>query len=222
MGNQTAQQNPDGARRKERALLVPGVHETTQAQVNILLGIAHGLLPFTMRGGNLYFPGAEQGEGKPEMDGGVAMAAAVTVNNVCSRLDQILADDKRWTDHGTAEQSELIRQTLIEQRDLVRKQRELSDQLARPWRLLDARLGLASPTGPWCAISPTMPGLQPIMGIGDSPAAALDDFDVRSREVVKAAAPADPAEPVEAPQPPAPSKSRPKKSTPKRKKKNES
>lgn len=227
MGDQVAQQNPDRPR-KDRSVNLPGVHETTMAQVNILLGIAHGLLPYTMRGGNLYFPGAEAGEGKPEMDGGVSMAAAVTMNNVCSRLDQILSDDKRWTDHGTAEQSEIIRQTLIEQRELIRKQRALSDEMSRPWRLLEARLGLASPTGPWCAMSPVMPGLQPVVGIGDSPEAALADFDVRSRE--KISPPQKPPPP--APEPPAPAappapvappaKSRPKKSTLKPKKKHES
>ena len=204
MGNQVAQQNPDrNSRKDQKFVAVPSANETTAQQLSMLVNVAHGLIPFVARGHEGFQPGASS-DAAPAIDGGVVTAAAVTINNALSKIDAILADDKRWTDHGTAEQTKVIHETVMEQREVVARQLDLTRQLQRPWRLLEAKVGQL-PGGPWCAMAVPAPGAVPLVGIGDSPKAALDDFDAKFIERVVAEAAAGSAQtPSDSDQPPPP------------------
>ena len=142
--------------------------DLTGDQIHILLGVA-GMLHSVLAGA------ASEGSA-PAVDGGARLAAEVTFNNVCSRLDAIVNDASRWdtTGHDAMQQGvlSLQRQSL----QLLRAQTAATEEINTPhFRLKPTLFRLQN--GGWAAIVGKHID-HALVGTGATPEEAIVAFDL--------------------------------------------
>jgi hypothetical protein len=168
----TAMQNPDhpGKRNRSRqqTIVLPGALDVTARQVQILMSTLQALIPFVMKGGSLHFPGA--GDNQPEMDGEVVSSAAATAIKLFDRIDVLVADSSRW-DLSRVEKFE--KQAL----EANEAQQKALKEATRPCMLMRPRVGYNPLQDVWVVFTDAKEGLAALAGVGDSPEAAMEDFD---------------------------------------------
>lgn len=155
-----------------KQMYVPLKEEITDRQIGPILAVLRELQPFILE------PVLEAGETPKDksFDGGVASSAATTFMKACSRLDFLLDDSSRWTlkTHNTLV-AEMVK-TQKAQRRFIEVQEQSSLMLQAPHYVLRPTLAISG--GRYVAFfgSLTEAG-QAIVGQGDTPNEALDDFD---------------------------------------------
>jgi len=149
----------------------------TSQQVQSVLEILAGIEPF------LLVPLRHEDSDRPaDLDGGVACGAATTFLKATSRLDAILDDESRWGIKGHNDvQNAILRtqacqQTFLEQQSLAAKEIRRPSFIYRPAVYTHDGLFYAvwgDAASPDCSIA----------GAGETPEAALLDFDAAFKRV---------------------------------------
>jgi hypothetical protein len=165
-----SEQNPKPA----PVMRLPGISETTGSQVSILLSILSATYPLCLKGAGLTH--VETGD-KPELDGGVQMAAAVTLVRVLDRLDHILGERSRWGNGGIPHQIRLVNKTLELQQRSIREQLRVMQETQRPSRFLNPKIFFDPEHALWIATADSIPGALALYGIGSTPAEAMLRLD---------------------------------------------
>lgn len=150
----------------------PLKEQITDFQLGPILAILRELQPFILE------PVLEQGgtPTDPAIDGGVKSSAASTFIRACSRIDSILGDEARWTLKSRDTLVQELIKTQKAQRKFIEVQEQSSLMLQAPHYVLRPTLAITG--GRYVAYfgSLTEAG-QAIVGQGDTPNEALDDFD---------------------------------------------
>lgn len=149
---------------------LPTRDSATDFQVTTLLDIIAALQPFVL------LQPRDLGDKVPELDGGVATAAATTIINASSRIDAILNDPDRWslaevkTLHAALIKTQEVQQTFITE------QMKSAQHVRRPSFIHHPRLFANGDH--YIAIfgDINLAGAY-ILGEGSTPAEALADFD---------------------------------------------
>lgn len=144
----------------------------TDFHIGSTLAIIRDLQPYILE--DIPEPGAVPKD--RSIDGGVESAAATTFLKACSRLDSLLDDNSRWTlkTHNTLV-SEMVK-TQKAQRRFIEVQEQSSLMLQAPHYVLRPTLAISG--GRYVAYygNINVAG-ESIVGQGDTPNEALDDFD---------------------------------------------
>lgn len=147
---------------KARVIVSGSLAETSTA-VGVLLGALDGLYPYVMRR-----------EGEPLVEGETHAAASVTVWNICTRLDAILANVELWDCSQRQRMEQAAEQLLLAQRDEALIRGQLCTVLQRPSSRMQPKLTLLAP-GIWRASYGA--GKNMLSGMGASPEKAMEAFD---------------------------------------------
>ena len=146
---------------------------TARAQLIDALSVFGTVGQFLVRANSEDF--MQQTGGK--LDGGVKMAIENTMVNVCSRIDAIVGDESRWSLEERNKLEEQIHKSYQASADLFEKQRALAAEANTPHAKYTPGLMRIRP-GMWMAIKGSLENLDgSIVGLGESPKAALDCFD---------------------------------------------
>ncbi len=121
---------------------------------------------------------------RPELDGGVKAAIDTTIIQACSRLDEMLKHKENWENDAQDEMMRAITRTHEAQQDFLKSQKEAADLVKRP--SFQMRPTLVSTGNEFLAVygDPRIAG-QAIIGRGETPEAALQDFDLAFKRVPK-------------------------------------
>jgi hypothetical protein len=155
MSNQNIQQRYVPLRTKE---------DVTEQQLNHLLTILHNLHPFLV-------PSNMLEDDNPALDGGAVSSAIATFAKVTDRIDAILDDPARWALKEVDELNGAILATQKAQQEFLAAQITSTREVLRPSFQLHPTLYVSD--GKYLAVW----GEPAIAGVGDTPSAALLDFD---------------------------------------------
>jgi hypothetical protein len=153
----------------ELALHLPHPDAVTNAQVVTLLNMIGMLTPM------LISPN-ENIPGKSAPEGCVTDSAAATFINVCNRLDEIIADKKRW-DTSFQETCEMRATTIhLQNMEVLKAQQEAAAEVSSPHFRYRPNVSVAP--GGWMAYvgHPETPNV--ILGLGRTPDEAIKNFDL--------------------------------------------
>jgi len=139
--------------------------DVTGHQIESVLLLLDHLRPF------LVAPDAREGVG-PDMDGGAVMAAATTFAKATDRLDAILDDSARWDIKEINTLHEALIATHTAQQAFLAAQTKSASEIIRP--SFQCRPTLYVSDGKFLAVWGDTPA---IVGTGNTPNAALADFD---------------------------------------------
>jgi hypothetical protein len=158
-------------KRVQQAILMPNREAVNAAQVSLLLNVAQSIV------GCLRQPETELGkEQSPEIDGGARLAMEQTLAKACQRLDNILAEDTRWTFEAQQAMEKQLSQMYAQNTNLLRAQTMLAEEALRPHSRYHPRL--IQINGVWCAVLGDINDIDnAICGIGETPQEALRAFD---------------------------------------------
>jgi hypothetical protein len=165
---------PPGDNRSRRIQL-PQRDSVTNLQVSTLLNVVMTLT------GVLLNPTRENDDpnwrDRKKLDGGALAAAETTFINVCSRIDEILADKTRWNFEAQNQLESEIAKVYQQQRLALKAQTEATEEISSPHRQYNPKLVKLSDSS-WIAILGDENNLDnAIVGVGYSPAEALAAFD---------------------------------------------
>lgn len=110
------------------------------------------------------------------LDGGSRMAAENTLVNICSRLDSILADSERWGIKTLEALEKKCDEVYTAHLDLMAQQKIAVQAMQAPHKSHTPTL-LRLDDGRWTAILGDIRSPSVIVGVGQSPAEAIADFD---------------------------------------------
>lgn len=152
---------------------LPSRDQVTAVQVNTLLQAVQTLNHLVVA----RFGAITEGAGGPS-DGGVCSALDSTIIKALSQLDDIFDDSPRWTLTLQSGLEKQLSDVYAAHLDLMRVQKQAVLDVGLPHRIAGPKL-LQLEGGNWAAILGDATRLDNcILGVGDSPAAALADFDV--------------------------------------------
>lgn len=150
---------------------IPARESVSHVQIGAVLDIISALQPYMLQShreidGNL----------PKSLDGGVGAGATTTFLKACARLDSILDDSSRWSLAPYDELAMLMSDLHLKQSEFLEAQIESTKEVQRP--SFQLRPVLAVGNDKFLAIwgNPETPG-SALIGIGDTPAEALRDFD---------------------------------------------
>lgn len=135
-------------------------------QVDLLLMVLNNLQQF------LVATDARDGVELPEMDGGVVSAAFATFAKATDRLDAILDDASRWDIKEINALHDSLIATQTAQQTFLAAQAKSANEILRP--SFQCRPVLYASGDKFLAVWGDNPA---IVGIGVTPASAMDDFD---------------------------------------------
>lgn len=151
---------------------IPSREQVTQLQLGSILSSIATLLP--------YFHLSDEWDDEKSggaLDGGTKAAVSATLIGLCGRLDSIVADTQRWTLDTTRDLEKQLGDLYKEHANVLRAQQQQLEILSKPHvrhgpvltRLLD---------GSWAAVLGSLNDLDnSVVGVGGSPAQALEAFD---------------------------------------------
>lgn len=121
---------------------------------------------------------------KPELDGGVKAAMDTTIIQACSRLDEMLKHTDNWENRAQDDMMRAITKTHEAQQEFLKSQKEAADSISRP--SFQMKPTLVSTGAEFLAVygDPRIAG-QAIIGRGETPEAALRDFDLAFKRAPK-------------------------------------
>jgi len=148
---------------------IPSREQVTQQQMGALLTSIATLLPYFHIDHEDWKGGA--------LDGGTKIAVQNTLIGLCERIDSILADAQRWTLDEAQKLETQLGDLYTEHANVLRAQQEQLAYMGKPHvRHGPALFRLAD--GGWGAILGSLNDLDnSIVGVGGSPAQALEAFD---------------------------------------------
>lgn len=148
---------------------IPSRELVTQQQVGTILSSIATLLPF--------FHISHDNEESGALDGGVKCAVQVSMIKMCERLDKIMDDESRWNVTPIKRLEDHLVELYRENIKVLKLQQQQIYHLARPhvrhspglYRLED---------GSWAAVLGDINDIpNAVVGVGGSPAQALEAFD---------------------------------------------
>lgn len=159
-----------GAPLHTHTIKLPSRDQVTAVQINALLQAVQTLNHVVIaRGDNADTGGAN--------DGGVCASVDSAIIRACAKLDSIFDDDVRWTLTVQSTLEKQLSEVYAAHLDLLRVQKEAVLAVDLPHRTAGPKL-LQLESRKWAAILGDPTHLNNcILGVGDSPAAALADFD---------------------------------------------
>jgi hypothetical protein len=158
-------------KRQVGAAVVPTREALTRTQLETLHTVVNTLSPFILGHRSIFMMSEEETPRK--IDGGAAIAAAVTFANVCGRIDAILADQTRW---DTSKHDELygsIQAVQNAQVEYLKAQTDAAKSPAYQLRPIIANDGFQF----ICYHGDITKSGYAIIGCGQTPAEALAAFD---------------------------------------------
>jgi hypothetical protein len=110
------------------------------------------------------------------VDGGVKSSVDVSLMGLCSRLDRIVADESNWSLTGYRQMEEQYSKLIQAHTAAMEAQRKTNEMITRPHVRLHPTL-VRLDIGGWAAFTGDIGTDSAIVGIGDSPAGAMESFD---------------------------------------------
>lgn len=153
-----------------RTIPIPSRDQVTQIQVGTVLSAIATMIPLI----HIRLDDVDGGA----MDGGTKAAVSASLITACRRLDTLMEDNSRWDlkEHTNLEKQ--LANLYHEHARVLKMQQQQIEYLARPHARHNPQLGRL-PNGSWIAILGDVNDIDnSIVGIGDSPAQALDAFDI--------------------------------------------
>ena len=152
--------------------------EATANHIGMCLGVLGALMPYVV-------PPTPDSVvvGRPDMDGGAALATVTTVIRVCERLDSILADEERWEVAGYNEHLDRVRLLTETSLENARAHALVLASNAQPAAFLNPRVFCDPETGNWVTMLPGVDGMRPLLGVGRTPAESAAQFNERYTSV---------------------------------------
>lgn len=112
-----------------------------------------------------------------ELDGSLKCAVEATMINICSRIDCLMADKERWTMDARNTLEKTLTNSYEASAELFKHQAAIAKEATTPHATMSPMLVRLFP-GVWMAIKGSVNNIEAsIIGIGHSPAAALECFD---------------------------------------------
>jgi len=156
---------------KPQSLPIPSRESSSANQFGVLLTITQALQPY------LILAPQELGSSPPPaLDGGTVLAAATTFIKTCAKMDELLDDSSRWNLEGQDALYDALVQTQEHQQRFLQAQTAAASSLMRPAFQLRPTLFLAE-TG-YVAVHGDLTSSGAVIGYGETPEAALADFDL--------------------------------------------
>jgi hypothetical protein len=152
-------------------LPIPSRESTSHGQLNALLVITQALQPY------LILPPADLAGNPiaPQLDGGTVAAAAVTFIKTCARIDELLADNSRWSLETQDALYDALIRTQEHQQQFLKAQTDGASAITRPSWLYKPVLVIVE--NGYAAIYGDLTSGASIVGYGLTPEAAFADFD---------------------------------------------
>jgi len=155
--------------------VMPTREALTRSQLETLHTVMHNLSPYLL-GSQRSFLASLDEDLPPKLDGGVVASAATTFINVCSRIDEILLDKSRWDTAAHDKLYDAIAAVQKAQVDYLSAQAEGAKMLQRP--SIQFHPTVANDGERFVAFYGDIKRVgYAIIGIGNTPAEALVDFD---------------------------------------------
>lgn len=148
---------------------IPSRDQVTQIQIGTVLSAIATMIPLM----HIRLDEVDGGA----MDGGTKAAVQVSLITACNRLDEILKDDSRWDmkEHNDLEKQ--LSNLYHEHARVLKMQQQQIEYLSRPHVRHSPQLGKTR-DGSWIAVLGDIEDIDnSIVGIGESPAKALEAFD---------------------------------------------
>jgi hypothetical protein len=156
---------------KPQSLPIPSRENTSHGQLNALLVITQALQPY------LILPPADLAGNPPapQLDGGTVAAAAATFIKTCARIDELLADNSRWSLETQDALYDALIRTQEFQQQFLKAQTAGAEAITRPSFLHKPMLVLVE--NGYAAVYGDLTTGANIVGYGVTPEAAFADFD---------------------------------------------
>jgi len=153
--------------------VLPTRESLTRSQLETLHTIIQNLSPYLLGRPSFFMPDEDTPR---KIDGGVAASASVTFINVCSRIDEMLADKSRWDTAAHDRLYDAIASVQKAQVDYLNAQAEGAKMLQRP--SIQFHPTVANDGEKFVAFYGDINRVgYAIIGLGNTPAEALADFD---------------------------------------------
>ena len=172
------------SKKPNRPMGIPTINDYTQAQMATLLASA-GVLTNLLTAGKRFEMFDEDGkvESRPELDGGVKSAAEAALIKVCDRIERMANEDQRWSLEGLGQIEKAVLDLLDSEKDQTALKTKLMEKAAAPHVVLRALVGTHPESGLWLCYSPSkQAGIEPLLGIGNTPEEACQNFDEKFYE----------------------------------------
>lgn len=152
-----------------KTIPIPSREQITQQQLSAVLSSIATLIP--------YFHLDLTDEHGGPMDGGTKAAISGTLVGLCNRLDSIMGDNQRWTLDTTRSLEDQLGNLYKEHANVLRAQSEQLLYMSRPHVRHNPAL-VRLKDGSWAAVLGSLNDLDnAVVGVGGSPAQALEAFD---------------------------------------------
>lgn len=160
-----------------RRIQLPSRDQITAIQINTLTHVIQSL-------SNIRTLADENGGVR---DGGTVCAVETSIINACAQLDNVLQDSSRWNLSQLNNLESLLSTVYKTHISVMEEQKKQLRLTSAPHRIAAPKLAKLG-TGLWAAIKGDPNHLdQCIMGVGETPAAAIEDFDNVFNGLVKQA-----------------------------------
>jgi len=167
----TSQQSPDNRPRKDK-LPFPQRDIMTSNQIQNLVQIGSFALHSLT-----YNQGVEPHQ-KTELDGGCKSSAEAIFIKVCDKLDDILSDTDRWNFNVQETLENKLEKMYDQNLEFLLEQTKAARQVNTPHFCYKPTLLKLPVTGEWIAYIGSLEDVEhSIVGIGNTPANALESFD---------------------------------------------
>jgi hypothetical protein len=156
-----------------KTIPIPSRDQVTQVQIGTVLSSIATLVPFFQ----LIRYEDDEAFKNGALDGGTKAAVQTTLIKACSRLDKILDEDSRWSLDSIRTLETHLSGLYHEQAKLIRLQQQQIYNLNRPHMKHNPALGRLN-DGSWIAFLGDLNDINnAVIGVGGSPAQALEAFD---------------------------------------------
>ncbi len=168
--------NDHNKARQVGAAEIPTREAVTRMQLEMLQTVINTLNPFILGESRRSFFMMEEEQTPRKIDGGAAASAVVTFNNICERIDAILADQSRWDTSAHDKLYNSIAAVQKAQVEYLTAQAEGQKVLARP--SVQFHPTVANDGSQFICFYGDInkPGYA-VIGVGNTPAEAMESFD---------------------------------------------
>jgi hypothetical protein len=157
---------------------MPTREALTRSQLETLHTVIQALSPFLLGQDRHYFFHQAEEQVDKKIDGGVALSASLSFINVCSRIDAILEDKSRWDTSAHDKLYDAIAAVQKAQVDYLTAQADGAKMQQRP--SVQFKPTIANDGTQFIAFYGDIEKRgYAIIGVGETPQRALDDFDQR-------------------------------------------
>lgn len=170
----TAQQGPDDNQQRVPVPVLPAREIVTEHQVNVLLAMMHHFQSYLLVPPSHYIADGESLP--PRLDGGAHAAAVSAFSAVCQKIEDLLAQKKRWNTNTHDQVYSGVLKLQQAHINLAKEQALAAQEIRKPSYCLKPNIRMVE--GHFIATwgDPSVTGGS-IVGHGATPRAALEDFN---------------------------------------------